>query len=100
MAEGISRDALERGEPRELTNMLSAVLTPILVLIGLMSALGVVMWYLGRYPTEMLLATTALCGPAVLAAAFLLHRQGHAGKTTLVSLTSAEARVAGIVESA
>jgi len=62
--------------------MLALVLTPILALIGLMAALGVVMWYLGSYPSEMLLATTALAGPAVLVAAFFLYRQSYTGKAT------------------
>ncbi|MDQ6620551.1 MAG: PAS domain S-box protein [Pseudomonadota bacterium] len=80
--------------------MLTYVMLPILVVAGLATVFAVIAWYVGSYPSEMLLAASAVSGPAVLLAGLLLYRQSDVRRAAQRSLRSAEARIVGFLESA
>ena len=83
-----------------MAGMVYLVLAPLLALVGLVAAAAVVTWYIGGYPSEMLLAASAMSGAAVLLASFLLYRQTDFRRQAQRELSSAEARMVGIVEAA
>src|SRR5438046_3097972 len=83
-----------------LSGMLLFVVLPLLVLAGVTSVVAVLMWAFGGSAPGMLLAASALSGPAALLGALLLYRQADIRNTAQRSLTSAEARIGGLEESA
>jgi len=82
------------------TGRLLIVLAPILALVGATALMALAAWLFGWYRHEMLLAAIGAGGVAVAVAIALLYSQIRHQRATHVALKNAEARVAGIVESA
>ena len=76
------------------------VLAPILALVGATALMALAAWIFGWYRHEMLLAAMGAGGVAVAVAIALLYSQIRHQRASHVALKNAEARVAGIVESA
>jgi len=81
-------------------SLLGLVLAPVMVTVGVVALLALAAWWFGGYPREMFYAAAAVGIPAGAVAALLLYRLARARAVTQTSLSSAQARVSGIVESA
>ena len=82
------------------TGRLLIVLAPILALVGATTVMALAAWIFGWYRHEMLFAAMGAGGVAVAVAIALLYGQIRHQRASYVALKNAEARVAGIVESA
>ena len=82
------------------TGRLLIILAPILALVGATLLMALAAWIFGWYRHEMLFAAMGAGGAAVAVAIALLYSQIRHQRASHIALQNAEARVAGIVESA